>query len=199
MVVYRLHYFDFAGRAEIARLLFHGAEREFDDVRYTEKEWAEFKPKTPFGVLPVLEIDGKMFGESHAIYNYLAKQFGFYGNNNLEQLEIDVVMSLMKEMEPFILEAFFETPDEKKKEELITRGFKENIPAYLRKNEKIMQDSGYFVGDKLSLADIAVYDLTNFFMRRDPNLMTPYPKLSASRKLIETYPGIAAYIKSRQK
>ncbi|XP_055955439.1 glutathione S-transferase 1-like [Patella vulgata] len=74
MPAFRLHYFDSRGRAEIARLMFNAAGQEFDDVRYSKEEWPAFKPKTPLGQLPVLEVDGKLYAESGAIFNYLARE-----------------------------------------------------------------------------------------------------------------------------
>jgi len=60
MTKYRLVYFDFKGRGELARLIFAGANQSYEDKRIeysnTSAEWIELKPKTPFGKLPVLEM-----------------------------------------------------------------------------------------------------------------------------------------------
>lgn len=45
----------------------------------------------PFGVLPVLEVDGKKLHQSLALARYLGKRFGLGGNDELEDLEIDAV------------------------------------------------------------------------------------------------------------
>lgn len=47
---------------------------------------------TPFGKVPVLEIDGVQTHQSVAICRYLAKQFGLNGSNDLEALEIDAIV-----------------------------------------------------------------------------------------------------------
>jgi glutathione S-transferase len=67
MVKYRLVYFDFKGKGELARLIFAAARQDYEDVRYEyspdSEQWLKYKPKTPFGRLPVLEIlndDGKV-------------------------------------------------------------------------------------------------------------------------------------------
>ena len=49
MVEYKLTYFSFKGRAEIARLLFVAAGVPFQDHRIQHSEWAALKEKTPFG------------------------------------------------------------------------------------------------------------------------------------------------------
>jgi hypothetical protein len=47
---------------------------------------------TPFGMTPVLEIDGKQTHQSSAICRYLAKQVGLNGSNDCEALEIDMIV-----------------------------------------------------------------------------------------------------------
>lgn len=43
----------------------------------------------PFGQMPVLEIDGKMYAQSVAIARYLGKHFKINGDNIEEEFEID--------------------------------------------------------------------------------------------------------------
>lgn len=43
----------------------------------------------PMGQMPVLEIDGKKYGQSMAILRYLAKKCNLYGKDDIEALEID--------------------------------------------------------------------------------------------------------------
>lgn len=51
----------------------------------------------PFGQVPILEIDGKIFHQSLAICRYLAKTVGLAGENNLEELEINVVVDTIND------------------------------------------------------------------------------------------------------
>lgn len=43
----------------------------------------------PFGQMPVLEIDGRMYAQSVAIARYLGKHFKINGDNIEEEFEID--------------------------------------------------------------------------------------------------------------
>eukprot|EP00983_Pelagomonas_calceolata_P037326 1136288-Pelagomonas_calceolata.AAC.1 len=69
------------GRAEATRLMLRLGKYPFemsltaDDWDYLLKreEWAELKPKMPFGQVPVLEVDGKMLSQSSAMERYVAK------------------------------------------------------------------------------------------------------------------------------
>ena len=63
MPTYKLHYFNVKGAAEPIRLIFAQAGVKYEDVRLSQEEWAEFKPKTPYSVMPVLDVDGKNLSE----------------------------------------------------------------------------------------------------------------------------------------
>lgn len=45
--------------------------------------------ETPFGFIPILEIDGKPLSESWAIYRYVAKLAGLNGKDAVEEAFID--------------------------------------------------------------------------------------------------------------
>ncbi|KAJ8021969.1 Hematopoietic prostaglandin D synthase [Holothuria leucospilota] len=72
MVVFKLTYFDVRGRAEPIRYLFALAGVEYEDKRLTSEEWKKLKPNTPFGGLPILEVDGKVLGQTQAICRHVA-------------------------------------------------------------------------------------------------------------------------------
>lgn len=55
-------------------------------------------PATPFGQMPVLEVDGKKINQSTAICRYLAKQHGLVGANDWEDLEIDATVDTIHDL-----------------------------------------------------------------------------------------------------
>ncbi|PIO71456.1 glutathione S-transferase protein [Teladorsagia circumcincta] len=52
---------------------------------------------TPFGHIPMLEVDGKQLAQSHAIARYLARQFGYAGKNTWEEALVDSIASQYKD------------------------------------------------------------------------------------------------------
>ena len=113
MAVYKLRYFNLRGRAELARLLFHYAGQEFEDIHIGFEDWPTLKQSEypahyytahnacseldvkskyvhdwisamPFKQLPVLEVDGQSLSQSNAIARYLASKFKLNGQTDLE-------------------------------------------------------------------------------------------------------------------
>ena len=77
-----LRYFSVRGRAEVARWILSYAGQEYVDERIEagpHSQWKELKGKTPFGQLPILEVDGKVLAQSRAIARYLAHMYDLAG------------------------------------------------------------------------------------------------------------------------
>lgn len=72
---YNLTYFAWTGRGEILRwLLAYGGE-EYEDIRVQADEWPALKPNTPFGQLPILDIE-RSNGEKFTLAQ--SKAIGFF-------------------------------------------------------------------------------------------------------------------------
>ena len=68
MTKLKLTYFDFhGGRGEPARLALSIGGIPFEDDRVQFTDWERRKTDTPFGALPVLEVDGQVLAQSNAI------------------------------------------------------------------------------------------------------------------------------------
>ena len=70
---------------------------------------------TPFGGLPILEVNGKVIGQSSVISRYVAKEGGLAGKDNVEQALADSIFETAIEIrETHIIPNFFEKNEEKK-------------------------------------------------------------------------------------
>jgi glutathione S-transferase len=68
------------------------------DIRNGENRTAEFKAMNPFGLIPVLEIDGARMLESNAIMRYLARRFApalYPPDDQLRCQQIDMWIDLL--------------------------------------------------------------------------------------------------------
>ncbi|KAH9508180.1 Glutathione S-transferase 1 [Bulinus truncatus] len=194
----KLTYFNGRGRAEVSRLVLAVAGQKYEDVRLAGDQWAALKPKTPFGQLPVLEVDGKSFGQSLAIATYLAREFNLYGKTNLDGLKIDQVVQLCTDFQNAGSKAYYEK-DEAKKAELLKNLKEVEAPKYLGFFEKLLKEngSGYFVGSSLTLADLLVYDLVFNYQQRSAVNTEGYPLLQAFYKKVDNHDKIKAYVSKR--
>jgi len=203
MPSYKLTYFDIKGRAEPVRMLFTVAGVPFEDVRIKQEDWPAMKSKTPFGQLPFLEFDGKVLAQSRAIVYYVARDLKLYGANNWESAQIDVVGELMFDLvKPYTEKAMFEK-DEAKKAEFLKKYLSETAPKLLASLEEQLKKNkggdGFFVGDKISLADINVFssfDFTSLEERLDN--LAKYPKLKALLDRVRKDKNMAAYLAKRK-
>ncbi|VDK67343.1 unnamed protein product [Anisakis simplex] len=120
-VSYRLIYFDLRYLAECARQIFRYKGVEFEDVRVRREDWPALKtskysiilrktvlqmnhqiscvsfPETPFGKLPILEVNGEVISQSYAINRFLAHQFGLAGTSPFEEALVDSVADAHKD------------------------------------------------------------------------------------------------------
>mmetsp|Transcript_44354 Transcript_44354/g.118353 ORF Transcript_44354/g.118353 Transcript_44354/m.118353 type:complete len:221 (+) Transcript_44354:65-727(+) len=174
MPTYKLTYFNFAGAAEKARLAFKLGGIEFEDERIEFSAWPELKPKTPYGQMPLLSIDGKApVAQSGAILRYIGRIADLYPSDADKALEVDEVIGLdedlMRSMGPSFTIArapqalghAADLPEEDRKAlqvKLRAALAADEIPRFLGYFEAKLAKTGtgYFVGTKPTIADCVV-------------------------------------------
>ncbi|KAK7864991.1 hypothetical protein R5R35_004955 [Gryllus longicercus] len=195
---YKLTYFPIKGLAEPIRFLFSYGGIEFEDFRFSQEDWPKFKPNTPFGQTPILEVDGKVIHQSTTICRYVARQVGLAGADDWEAVQIDAVVDTITDFRSKIQNYFYDSDPvskEKKKGSL----FKETIPFYLPKFEELVKNNGgYFVNGKLTWADVyfvGYLDYLNFMA--GVNLLEKYPTLRSLCTTVLELPGIKEWVAKR--
>ena len=159
MPKYILHYFAGNGRAVIARAMLSYVKADWVNDAFTREDWPKLKTSglCEFEQVPVLEVDGKKYCESHAINLYLAEVFKLMGKDVEENYQITNVLMAFEDYMTPIWQALF-NPDESKKAELKKKA-EEKLKFFFGKFEKRYVDLGkgkYFLGDKFTLADIVL-------------------------------------------
>ena len=201
MPTYKLYYFNVRGRAEPIRFVFAQAGVQYEDVRLTQEQWAEFKPKTPYGTLPVLEVDGKMLGQSRLIERLLAEQYALAGSNAFENAEIAGIVDFIDDLQGQKMTQCFFEKDEARKAELRKELDETHIPRYLGVVEKRATANnsadGWLYGEKVTHADFSVYLMLDYVLMMAPNILDNYPALKKLRESVEKLPNIAKWLKER--
>ena len=157
MSKYTLHYFAGNGRAVIPRAILCYAKADWTNHTFDHDEWLKIKKSglCEFEQVPVLEVDGRKYSQSHAITLYLAETFNLLGKDKEENYQINSLLLAVDDINMEIWKAMF-NPDEAKKEELMKAAL-EKFKFFLGKFEQRYVNLGkgkYFLGEKFTLADI---------------------------------------------
>jgi glutathione S-transferase len=158
MAKLKLTYFDFhGGRGEPARLAMSIGGVAFDDDRVQPSDWERREADTPFGALPVLEVDGQVVAQSNAINRYVGKLTELYPSDPWQAALCDEVMEAVEDINTKIGATFF-LPEEQKKAQR-TALVEGPIPFYLTRLQQRLEAHGgqYFADNRLTVADLKVF------------------------------------------
>lgn len=195
---YKLIYFNARGRAEHIRYIFAYAGIDYIDERIPKERWPELKKSMPYGMLPVLEIDGKPIAQSNAVARYLARKHDLTGRDEWESMLCDVLVDTLGDLKQSI--SHYRTEEDLfKKEEKKAKLLKETIPFYLNKFEQaIGENGGYAVGSTTTWADfVFAVALENFENIFGVTALENYPALRALKKRVHEIPAIVEWLGKR--
>ena len=200
MPTYKLYYFPGRGRAELIRWIFAQAGVQYEDVRKSGEDWAAFKPNTPFGSMPVLDIDGKLYAGSGPIARYVAEAHGLAGSNALENLELASINDVINDGFVQMMLFYFEK-EEARKAQLKKDLDEKHFPKFLGLLNKRITDngsSGWIYGEKVTYIDLCVALFAELVEKiGGANALDAYPAVAKLRETVEALPNIAKWIKER--
>ncbi|CAG0918809.1 unnamed protein product [Notodromas monacha] len=153
---YKLLYFDVPGRGEVIRMLFHYAGEPFVDERIPREEWPTIKSTTPFGQVPVLEVNGQRLGQSHAIARYVARELHLTGNTAWDSAQCDQYVDAMIDLLSYFVVWKYSGRTDAEKEAAEKTLFSEALPQFCQRISSAISNnsSGLLVCDKVTWADI---------------------------------------------
>jgi len=199
----RLYDFLDSGNGYKARLLLHKLGLSYErielDILKGETRTDAFLTKNPNGRVPTLELDdGTVLPESNAIIAYLADGSRFLPEDRLRRAQcLQWMFFEQYNHEPSIAVARYilrHTPeDSPRRAELPTLAEKGN--AALGVMERHLDGRRFFVGEQLSVADIALYayshvaDQGGFVLSRYPNVQGWLDRVAADEPHIPITAG----------
>mmetsp|Transcript_37677 Transcript_37677/g.108601 ORF Transcript_37677/g.108601 Transcript_37677/m.108601 type:complete len:278 (-) Transcript_37677:393-1226(-) len=147
-------------RAECVRLCLFSAGVPFDDRRAS---WAELSQsgKMRFGTFPVLEVNGKLLGQTHAIATYVGKLTGFFPSDPWLAAKVDEVFGGLTDASDLIASTLQERDALRRaqvRQGLIAEGGR--LTQVLAGLEELVAQNaahGVCAGTELSVADFAVW------------------------------------------
>uniref|UniRef100_A0A1I7TDA6 glutathione transferase n=1 Tax=Caenorhabditis tropicalis TaxID=1561998 RepID=A0A1I7TDA6_9PELO len=203
MPSYKLSYFDVRALAEPSRIIFALFDVPYEDNRVSVEEWSEMKRKTPFGQLPVLEVDGIEIGQSMSITRYLARKFGIAGKTPEEEAIADSIVDQYRDFIFFFRQFTSSVFYGKDTDEINTIRIEVVEPArdaFLSIINRFLNGSksGFLVGDSLTWADIVIADNLTSLHKNEFLDFQKEKKLEEFYNKIHSIPGIKEYISKRK-
>ena len=129
-----------------------------------DTDWAALKPTTPFGQLPLLEVDGLRIAQCVAIVNYIGKKAGTDGHGRAEfatsQMLLAEAEDIYAGLQKFCATAF--VPLEKKctpQEAAAWWDGKIGLPSHLEKLEALLGDSGAFTSTGTTVGEAYLFSM----------------------------------------
>uniref|UniRef100_A0AC34QPC7 Glutathione S-transferase n=1 Tax=Panagrolaimus sp. JU765 TaxID=591449 RepID=A0AC34QPC7_9BILA len=192
------------GRAEALRMLLIVSKASFLDHRVNLAQWKEFKRREQLPddtKLPLLRINGKRtIVGSVEIGKFIASEFGLYGKTKAEESQIDDVVNLVENLQPNLAPVIRATlaKDFIKRKEAWAEYKETTLAPILEKLTEKLDGNDFFVGKRLSWADIIVAEiLSRFASCFDSNFIHNHPSLKHHLMSIEKIPSLAKYIGDR--
>lgn len=195
----KLTYFDFPGsRGEECRLALWLAGVDFEDNRISGPSWAELKPKTPWGNLPVLEIEGRApLGQCNAILVFIGRQHDLHPKDNWEAAQHEALMSAVEELRGNVVAVTrIEDPEKSKQaREELAAGY---LTQWGRHVEDKLGDGPFVAGDRISVADIKLHMASKWFSSGGvdhvpADVFAAYPKLTGIEAAVREHPKIVEW------
>ena len=196
-------------RAEVMRVSLFMGNIPFEDVRISREEFREVilsgklrnGMTVPFHQLPVLEIDGKIIGQTAGIARFCGKLSDLYPEDNILAAQVDQIMDTATDITNLI------SPTVGEKDEKIKKNMREKLthkllPRWLNYLEQILnenKDAIWFVGNKLSIADIAIWRLLGWMKSGmldgiPSNICEPYTKLDNVYSAVHKHPKVQEWM-----
>jgi glutathione S-transferase len=195
-------YFNCRARGELPRLVAAAGKVDYVDKRVEFPEWlTEIKSRTPFGQIPILEVDGHLYAQKRSLALYFARVGGLYPTSGspLDTLKYESALFFTEDILDSILQGLRQQHFDGKTENLDLLN-KEVLPQKVPLLEKLLKENGagFFVGDKLSIVDLSAFDVTEHIVDiHGKAYLDAFPLLKAHFERVGKNEEIKKYVASR--
>ena len=194
-------------RAEVLRVSLFIKDIPFEDIRVSREEFVHliktgFLPngkKAPFHQLPVIEVDGKIIGQTGAIARYCGKASNLYADDNLKAAKIDQIIDAATDITNLVSPTIREKNLDKKMEDrkLLVNKL---LPRWFRYLENLLSEdeSTWFV-EKMSIADLAIWRLLGWLTSGiidgiPTSIIDDFPKLKNIHHQVHNHPKVQEWM-----
>ena len=198
---YKLHYFSIRGRGEQVRLFFHALALPFEDVIVNREEFLRLKQQgaamLPFGSLPLLEDGDFRLCQGPVILSYLAHRHDVAPTDVRLSAQADAIAWGAEDLRMRYFK-LFGNDKEKLRAEFVDGDWQSRWLPNLNELLRLNGDTGHFVGERLTHADIAMWDVVNAILENIPEAnLNGHAALAAFYESVRERPAVAAYLATR--
>jgi glutathione S-transferase len=201
MSEYKLYQYHSSGNCYKIRLLLHLLNIEYEiieiDILQKASRTPEFLKINPNGRIPVLEHQGRFLPESNAALWYLAKNTPYLSSDNFHEAQtLQWMFFEQYSHEPFIATSRYWISILKAADQYQQQLEQKQAGGYaaLDVMEKHLGQQDFFVANRFSIADIALYAYTHVAAEGNFNL-TNYQNIQQWCQRIESRPGYISITK----
>ena len=177
-----LEYWCLRALGELPRLILEATDTPYNAVFHFAG--SSYKEYAPFGQLPLLRDQGMLLCESGTIARHLARVTCIDGSSLEEKAKVDMYFELSKDIAG-------------KKAGMHDEAHADanSLKAFLGHAEAACSGE-HFVGDQLTLADVAMFEVLHQMEEIKPGCLRGFDKLSGFVRSFASRPTIAAYLAS---
>jgi len=197
----KLTYFDIsASRGEECRLALHAGGVDFEDNRIKFDAWPALKPSTPFGSLPLFEVEGHApLAQTNAILVLIGRKHGLHPKDDFEAARHESMMAHIEDLRTVVGATMRIADDVEKKK--VREGLAATvIPTWAANAEKQIGDAGpFFGGANLNVVDIKIFVTLRWFISGaldhiPTTIFAGYPKLMRIFEAVREHESIKSWI-----
>jgi len=194
-------------RAEVLRVSLFIKDIPFEDTRVSREEFVHliktgFLPngkRAPFHQLPVIEVDGKIIGQTGAIARYCGKVSNLYSDDNFLAAKIDQIIDAATDITNLVSPTIREKDQIKKMEDrkvLVSK----LLPRWFRYLENLLsEDNSTWFVEKMTIADIAIWRLLGWLTSGiidgiPTSIVDDFPKLKNIHHQVHTHPKVQEWM-----
>lgn len=215
----KLYYFDLMARGLQSALCMELSGLAWQPSGFTRDQWDELKPTTPFGQMPVLEIDGMMIGQSAAILNYIGHRANMLGSTNAEyaicqmllvchapywphaltvsaavQMEGDAIYTQLDKYCP-TWNTPLQDPSAPRSHLKGTHAecaslWADTLPAHLSKLEALLKGRAAFTESGTTVGEVQIWGLMHQMVLVNPDILAPTPGLAGFYRKLLAHGGV---------
>ncbi len=198
---YKLHYFSIRGRGEQVRLFLHALALPFEDVIVNREQFLRLKKQgaamLPFGSLPLLEDGDFRLCQGPVILSYLAHRHDVAPTDVRLSAKADAIAWGAEDLRMRYFKLFGNDKD-KMRADFVNGDWQSRWLPNLNELLQINGGTSHFVGERLTHADIAVWDVVNAILENIQEAsLDDHAAVASFYASVRERPEVAAYIASR--